>query len=125
MFEHRHQPLLSHRRFMRQLAQSAGMSVGLAVMSLLIGIVGYHVVAGFNWVDSFLNASMILSGMGEVHDLTTTAGKIFAGSYALFSGVVFLATWTIVLAPLAHRVLHHFLWAAESKRGAKAGDSAD
>lgn len=115
MFEHRHQPLLPRHQFVRRLLRSAAVAAVMVLFSLLVGMAGYHFIAGFDWIDSFLNASMILSGMGEIHELTTTSAKIFAGVYAMFSGIAFLATWTILLAPLAHRVMHHFHWESESR----------
>ena len=69
---------------------------------------GYHWIAGFDWIDSLLEASMILGGMGPVNPLTTTGAKIFASGYALFSGLVFIAVMGIVLAPITHRILHEF-----------------
>lgn len=77
-------------------------------MALGIGVCGYHFIARFGWVDSLLNASMILGGMGPVGDLPTAGAKIFASLYALFSGVVFISVMALVLAPAAHRALHHF-----------------
>jgi len=76
--------------------------------SLFLGILGYHFIAGFGWVDSLLNASMILAGMGPVGNLETNGAKIFASAYALFSGVVFISASGILLAPVFHRVLHRF-----------------
>jgi len=76
--------------------------------SLGLGTLGYHVFAGFLWIDAFLNASMILTGMGPVGELTTVPGKLFASGYALFSGVVFVALVGVVIAPLFHRFLHRF-----------------
>ena len=78
-------------------------------------MVGYHFSEGLDWVDSYANASMILSGMGPLHPLKTTEGKLFAGTYALFSGVAFLTTVGFLLAPIAHRLLHKFHF--ESKAG--------
>ena len=77
-------------------------------VSLLLGILGYHFIAGFGWIDSLLDASMILSGMGPVKDLNSDAAKVFASCYALFSGVVFISATGILLAPMFHRVLHRF-----------------
>ena len=77
-------------------------------IALSIGIVGYHFIAGFNFVDSLLEASMILGGMGPVRELPSDTAKIFASIYALFSGVIFIALMGIILAPTAHRVLHKF-----------------
>lgn len=77
-------------------------------LSLLLGVLGYHFIAGFGWVDSLLDASMILSGMGPVKNLDSDAAKVFASCYALFSGVVFISATGILLAPMFHRVLHRF-----------------
>jgi len=84
--------------------------LGMAVVvgSLLIGMVGYHIFEHMGWIDSFANASMILSGMGPLGELKTAAGKIFAGCYALFSGVAFLTSVGLVFAPIFHRFLHKF-----------------
>ncbi len=82
---------------------AGGVAVALAAT---IGTVGYHAFAHLPWTDAFLNASMILSGMGPVDRLDTTSGKIFAACYALFSGLVFIGVMGVVLAPWAHRVLH-------------------
>ena len=79
-------------------------------MSLLIGMVGYHSLVGMGWVDSFLNASMLLGGMGPVGDIPTTAGKIFAGVFALYSGLLFLAVAVLLLTPVFHRLMHKFHW---------------
>ena len=77
-------------------------------ISLFVGMLGYHFTENLDWLDSMLNASMILTGMGPVNTMTTTAGKLFASFYALFSGVVFLSTIAFILAPAAHRFLHKF-----------------
>lgn len=77
-------------------------------MALSIGIAGYHYIAGFNWIDSLLEASMILGGMGPIKELPNETAKIFASIYALFSGVIFIALMGIILSPVAHRVLHKF-----------------
>lgn len=77
-------------------------------IALFLGICGYHFIAGFNWVDSLLEASMILGGMGPVRELSHDAAKIFASVYALFSGVIFIALMGIILSPVVHRVLHKF-----------------
>jgi len=83
----------------------AGSVIGV---SLFLGILGYHFVARFSWIDSLLDASMILSGMGPVKNLNSDAAKVFASCYALFSGVVFISATGILLAPMFHRVLHRF-----------------
>ena len=80
----------------------------MVAVALAIGMAGYHFFEDMNWVDAFVNAAMILSGMGPVATLQTNAGKIFAGCYALFSGLMFITVTGIVLAPVAHRALHKF-----------------
>jgi hypothetical protein len=84
------------------------LSIGTITVSLLIGILGYHYLEGLSWIDSLVNASMLLGGMGPVNQLHTTAGKIFASFYALFSGMVLLVAVSILIAPIFHRFLHHF-----------------
>jgi hypothetical protein len=83
-------------------------ALGLITGALLIGVLGYHFTAGLSWVDSLLNAAMILAGMGPVDPLYTPGAKIFASAYALFSGVVFLVIAGVMFAPLFHRFLHYF-----------------
>ncbi len=78
------------------------------IVALSIGIAGYHYIAGFNWIDSLLEASMILGGMGPVRELPSDTAKVFASIYALFSGVIFIALVGIILSPVAHRILHRF-----------------
>jgi flagellar biosynthesis protein FliR len=101
-------PLLPARHFARRWLKYVLLATGLMGGGLGIGIVGYHLFAGFNWIDSFLNASMILTGMGPVGTLDKTAAKIFASFYALFSGIVFLSGASVAVAPLFHRLLHRF-----------------
>ena len=94
--------------FLRHLARNAAVSVGLVGASLAIGAVGYRLTAGLTWVDALLNAAMILTGMGPVSPMTTSAAKLFATAYALFSGVAFLTAVSVLFAPAAHRFLHRF-----------------
>ncbi len=110
MSEHggRHRPLPSRKEFARHVGRSVIISSLLIAASLGIGVVGYHVTAGLDWVDSLLNASMILTGMGPVSPLQGTGAKLFASGYALFSGVVFIASAGLAVAPVAHRFLHRF-----------------
>src|SRR5206468_652975 len=107
-YEHHSKPLLPKKEFYNRVLISAMWGTGIVFVSLLIGIFGYHITENLGWLDSFLNASMILTGMGPINTMTTTAGKLFASFYALFSGVVFLTTIAFVLAPIAHRFLHKF-----------------
>ena len=108
MFERKHEKLASKAVFARRMAASAFMAGSLIAVALLIGVIGYRYIAGFDWVDSVLEASMILGGMGPVNSLATTGAKMFAAGYALFSGLVFIAIMGIVLAPVTHRMLHKF-----------------
>jgi len=108
MFEARHHPLLPKHQFIKRVARSAFFALLLIGASLYIGMVGYHYFESLGWVDAYVNAAMILSGMGPVQELKTEEGKIFAGSYALFSGIVFLFGIAIILAPVFHRFLHQF-----------------
>jgi len=105
-FEHRSQPMLPRAQFLQRLLNHGLLAAGVLLFTLGIGILGYHQTEGMGWLDALLNASMILGGMGPVTELQTTAGKLFASFYALFSGVVFLAAAGMMIAPLAHRLLH-------------------
>ncbi len=108
MYEHRSAPLLPWRVFVTRQARILVLSAALIAGSLGIGMLGYHWTQGLDWVDAFLNASMILTGMGPVNPMTTDASKLFAGFYALFSGVAFLGVVGVLFAPLFHRFLHRF-----------------
>lgn len=108
MFEHSKTRLATGKVFRARLLKFTLISTGIFGLSLSIGIFGYHYFAGLGWVDSFLNASMILGGMGPVDMLKTTPAKIFAGCYSLFSGVAFLSAMAIFLTPILHRFLHKF-----------------
>ena len=98
----------SRRRFYHRFLGAIFFAGSVIAISLLLGILGYHFVARFSWIDSLLDASMILSGMGPVKNLNSDAAKVFASCYALFSGVVFISATGILLAPMFHRVLHRF-----------------
>ncbi len=115
MYEHRSQPLLPLRRFIRRMLRHGLVALFVIVISLFIGIAGYHFTEGLPWLDSLLNASMILGGMGPVNVLHTNGGKLFASFYALFSGIIFLASVAILIAPVAHRFLHRLHLEAEKK----------
>jgi hypothetical protein len=108
MYEQRSQPLLSRSAFFLRLASHAGVAIGIILGSLGLGILGYHFLEGLTWIDSLVNASMILGGMGPVNVMQSTAGKLFASFYALYSGMVFLVAVGIIFAPVFHRILHHF-----------------
>lgn len=101
-------PLLPRRVFLTRLARSLMIGLGITLISLGIGMWGYHYFEKLSWVDSYVNAAMILSGMGPVNPITTTGGKLFAGSYALFSGIIFLVIVGIIFIPVFHRLIHKF-----------------
>lgn len=115
-FEHHHEKLLPRRQFIRRLIQYALISLSLIVGSLAIGMAGYHAFEGFSWVDSFLNTTMLMGGMGPVGSLHTDSGKIFAGIYALYCGLVEIIAIGIFAAPIFHRFLHHFHLENEKKQ---------
>lgn len=108
MYEHSGKPLLSRAAFLRRWLRHAGIAALMVVSSLLIGMAGYHFLEGLGWLDAFLNAAMLLGGMGPVNTLRTSGGKLFAGFYALYSGIVFLAVAGLLFAPIIHRLLHRF-----------------
>lgn len=114
-YEHRSQPLSPQSTFLRRLATAAVVSAALLVVWVLIGMWGYHALAGQKWVDAFLNASMIVGGMGPVDILPNNTAKIFAGVYAIFSGIVFLGLFGLLAAPVFHRFLHRFHLDIEQK----------
>jgi ABC-type branched-subunit amino acid transport system permease subunit len=107
-FEHRSQPLLPRRLFVRRLARYGIYALAVIVVSLLIGMAGYHFLGHLGWTDAYLNAAMILTGMGPVDPMPSAAGKIFSGLYAIYSGVVFLSVVALMFTPIAHRLLHIF-----------------
>lgn len=108
MFEHKSEKLVPLPRFIRRVALSLLVTLGILWVALGIGVLGYHLTARLGWIDSVLNASMILTGMGPVAAMETTGAKLFASGYALFSGVVFLSSVSFTLAPLFHRMMHQF-----------------
>jgi len=108
MYEKKGEQLLPLPRFVTRVGLSLLLALGLAVVALLVGTLGYHYVAGLGWIDAELNAAMILTGMGPVDPMRSTAAKVFASAYALFSGFVFLTSVGIVLAPVFHRIVHRF-----------------
>ena len=106
--EHRGEKLISRRDFFHRMLRAIGVWCVLALCGLIIGMLGYCYFEGMSLPDAYVNAAMILSGMGPLGELKTTAGKIFAGSYAIFSGLIIVVATSFVLAPIFHRVLHHF-----------------
>jgi hypothetical protein len=108
MFERKHQKVVPVSVFAKRVLVYIAFAILLILVALAIGIAGYHWVAGFSWIDSFLNASMILGGMGPVNVLPNADAKVFASLYALFSGLVFIAVMGIMFTPVMHRIIHKF-----------------
>ncbi len=107
-FEHHRKPLLTRRQFTVRLARYAGFAFMILAFSLGMGTAGYHIFGRLPWTDAFLNASMILTGMGPVDRMDSEAGKVFASLYALYSGIAFLTLAGVLFAPVYHRFLHKF-----------------
>jgi hypothetical protein len=106
MYEHRTHRLLAWPHFLRRAGRHLLWASGIIVGAVVLGTAGYHEIAGLRWIDAFLNASMILSGMGPVDRLDSAPAKLFAAFYALFCGLVFVGVSGLVLAPWVHRLLH-------------------
>lgn len=115
MFEHPKEPLIPIYHFYYRLGKHLIFGLLLIFLALLIGMAGYHYIEGLEWIDSFMEASMILSGMGPSVQIKSNAGKIFAGFYALFSGLMFISVIGIVIAPILHRFFHEFHMDKKSK----------
>ncbi len=115
MLEHKKAPLLPKVRFIYRLIFSVCIGIILILIALAIGMVGYHHYEKMTWIDAFANASMILSGMGPLTPLQTYGGKLFAGIYALFSGLAFIFIVGVILAPVVHRIFHKFHLAEEMR----------
>jgi hypothetical protein len=107
-FEQRHEPLLPRPLFVRRVARWSAAAATILLGSLAVGVWGYHFFEGLPWIDALLNASMIAGGMGPVDPIRTTAGKLFASFYALYSGLAIISAAGILFAPIFHRFLHRF-----------------
>lgn len=112
MYERRHETPLSRADFLARLARHVLAALAMVAVSLAAGMAGYVGFESLSAIDAFLNAAMLLGGMGPVNAPATTAGKLFAGAYALYAGLVFLVAAAVVITPVAHRVLHTFHWDA-------------
>lgn len=106
MYELRKEKLLPGPRFARRVLLHLAVALLAVLFALALGIAGYHYVGQLPWIDALLNAAMILGGMGPVDPLTTTAAKVFASAYALFSGLLFICVLGMLLIPFAHRLMH-------------------
>jgi hypothetical protein len=116
MYEHRRQPLSPRPVFYARLARNTAVAFCILVVSLGLGMAGYRYTEHLDWLDAFANASMILSGMGPLAPLQTKAGKLFAGCYALFSGLAFVTSMGIIFAPVFHRFIHRFHLEADEEK---------
>lgn len=117
MFEKRVDRILPRSQFVLRMAWFTGVAMVLILFALLLGVAGYHWIAGFSVVDALLNASMILTGMGPVGSLPTVGAKLFASAYAIFSGLVFITVMGVILSPVVHRILHKFHMEEEAEAG--------
>ena len=108
MFETRSEKLAPREVFRRRVIRGALLGLAFVILSLVIGMAGYVGFEGLGWLDAFLNASMLLAGMGPIHNPESTGGKLFAGIYAIYCGFAVLGMAAIVFAPIVHRVLHRF-----------------
>ena len=107
-FEHKLAPLATKKTFRARVVTSAVVSLAFIATTLGVGMAGYHWIEDLSWLDAFHQAAMLLSGMGPVVDVATTAGKLFDGFYAIFCGIALLAVTGILFAPFIHRVMHRF-----------------
>jgi hypothetical protein len=114
-YESRHDRLLPRREFAKRLARNAIVSASLIAVSLAGGMAGYHYLEHLPWIDAFANAAMILSGMGPLAPLQTWSGKLFAGLYALYSGLILIVAAGVLFAPILHRMVHRFHLEAERR----------
>jgi hypothetical protein len=108
MFEKKHHRLITNHQFLQRMSRHMLIILGFMGGSLIAGMIGYHALEGFSWLDSFLNAAMLLGGMGEIDVLKTDGGKIFAGIYSIYSGFFMIICGGLIMAPVFHRILHHF-----------------
>ena len=108
MYEHKSDSLIPRTRFLIRIFLHALFALGIILLSLVIGVLGYHFLGELSWIDALVNSAMLLGGMGPVNSLQTIAGKLFASFYALFAGLIFLIVVGVMLAPLFHRFLHRF-----------------
>jgi hypothetical protein len=107
-FERRRQKLLPRGRFVGRMLRAVALWFGFTIFGLIIGMAGYMLTEGMGFIDAFENAAMILSGMGPATEIKTDGGKVFAGFYAIFSGLIIVIATGFVLSPIFHRVLHSF-----------------
>jgi hypothetical protein len=122
LYESIHTRPLSRTRFFLRFLRHFAIAVGVVLVSIGAGMLGYHHYEHLGWLDAFLNTSMLLGGMGPVDMPHTPGGKMFAGLYALYSGLIFLVVAGILMAPVVHRILHRFQWSRDRARARARGD---
>ena len=110
MYESKSETPVLRKFFARRMCKHALIAIGLVALSLAMGMTGYVCFEHLSWLDAFLNASMLLGGMGPVNAPVTDFGKLFAGLFALYAGLVFIVTAALLFTPLLHRLMHHFHW---------------
>ena len=110
MYEVKSEPPLLRKFFARRMCQHAMIAIGLVAFSIALGMAGYGGFEHLSPIDSFLNTAMLLGGMGPVNAPATAAGKLFAGFFALYAGLVFIVTAALLFTPLLHRLMHRFHW---------------
>jgi len=110
MYEHKSHPTLPLKQFAQRVLRHAAVALALLLFSLALGMASYMDFESLPWRDAFLNAAMLMGGMGPVDAPHTDGGKVFAGLYALYAGLLFLIIAGIVLTPVVHRVMHRFHW---------------
>ena len=108
MFEHKHQPLLSYTKFLHRVLNCVLLAAAMLGLTIALGTVALRVLEGLPWIEAFLNAVLIMTGLGLTVTLQSTAAKVFTAFYALASSIVFFAVLGILFAPLIHRAFHHF-----------------
>jgi hypothetical protein len=113
MYEQKHEKPVASTTFVRRLVGHLFIAMAVLGLSLAIGMFGYMQLEHLSWIDAFLNAAMLLGGMGPVNPPLTSAGKLFAGCYALYAGLVFIVTAALLFTPILHRVIHRFHWSEE------------
>ena len=115
LYEHRSLRPISRAAFARRMLRHAWLALLVTLASIAIGMAGYMYFENLAWRDAFLNTAMLMGGMGPVDPPKTDGGKMFAGLYALYAGLVFLLVAGVVVAPVLHRILHHFHWVEKEK----------
>jgi hypothetical protein len=115
LYEHRNRRPITLAAFARRMARHGVLAVLATVLSIALGMAGYMYYEDLPWRDAFLNTAMLMGGMGPVDPPRTPGGKIFAGLFALYAGLMFLLVAAVVLAPVVHRILHRFHWEEKQK----------